>query len=486
VINRYASVLYILGILITGFGVLMLLPLTLSWLSADGAHSAYDEAVLITVTSGIVVALSVRKGRREMCVRDSILLVALIWSLLPAFGALPLYLHIAGLSWTDAYFEAVSGLTATGATVLSGLDQLPLSINFWRTFMHWVGGLGVVVLAVAILPLLGFGGRSMLKAETPGPMKDANITPRITETAKGLWVVYVILTAACAVSLHFAGMEPWDALMHAFSILGLGGFSTKDASLGHFDSLDLEMVVIFFALLAGINFSTHFLVLSKRSLRPYRLDVEAHYFLGFLALSCLALAIYLWPDDIYDDFLTTLRYVTFHSVSLATSLGFATTDYTQWPVFGQLWILFLGSFVACSGSAGGGIKMIRAVVLYKQVFRELMRAMHPRGVQNVRFGETVIPDHVLHSILGFLFIYVVSIVSMTLLLIATRLEVMTAFSAVVACINNTGPGLNLVGPATTYAVLTDFQTWVCTWAMLLGRLEIFTLLVILTPAFWRR
>ncbi len=196
-ISRYASVLYILGILITGFGVLMLLPLTLSWLSADGAHSAYDEAVLITVASGIILSLSVRKGRREMRVRDSILLVALIWSLLPAFGALPLYLHIAGLSWSDAYFEAVSGLTATGATVLSGLDQLPVSINFWRTFMHWVGGLGVVVLAVAILPLLGFGGRSMLKAETPGPMKDARITPRITATAKGLWVVSVILTAAC-------------------------------------------------------------------------------------------------------------------------------------------------------------------------------------------------------------------------------------------------------------------------------------------------
>jgi trk system potassium uptake protein TrkH len=486
VIQRYASVLYILGILITGFGGLMLIPLALSWLNADGAVGAYDEGVLITVASGLLLSFSVRKGRRDMRVRDSILLVALIWSLLPAFGALPLYLHIADLSWTDAYFEAVSGLTATGATVLSGLDALPMSINFWRTFMHWIGGLGVVVLAVAILPLLGFGGRSMLKAETPGPMKDAKITPRITETAKGLWVVYVILTVACALSLHYVGMEPWDALMHAFSIMGLGGFSTKDASLGHFDSLDVEVVVIVFALLAGINFSTHFLVLSKRSLRAYLADVEAHYFLGVLAVSCLALTLYLWPDGIYDDFLTTLRYVIFHSVSLATSLGFATTDYTQWPLFAQLWMLFLGSFVACSGSGGGGIKMIRAVVLYKQVSRELMRAMHPRGLQNVRFGETVIPDHILHAILGFVFIYVVSIVSLTLLLIATRLDVITAFSAVVACLNNTGPGLNLVGPATTYAVLSDFQTWVCTWAMLLGRLEIFTLLVILTPAFWRR
>jgi trk system potassium uptake protein TrkH len=280
---RFAPALYILGILITGFGLLMLLPLSLSWLSGDGAHSAYDEAVLITVASGTLLSLSVRRQKREMSVRDSFLLVSLIWSLLPAFGALPLYLHIQDLSWTDAYFEAVSGLTATGATVLSGLDHLPLSINFWRTFMHWIGGLGVVVLAVAILPLLGFGGRSMLKAETPGPMKDSKITPRITETAKGLWMVYVILTIACGASLHHAGMSPWEATMHAFSVMGLGGFSTRDASLGHFGSLEIEMVVTFFALLAGINYSTHFLALSKRSLRVYRFDVEAHYFLGFLA-----------------------------------------------------------------------------------------------------------------------------------------------------------------------------------------------------------
>ncbi|HAY26121.1 MAG TPA: potassium transporter Trk, partial [Candidatus Accumulibacter sp.] len=274
-IDRFAPVLYVLGILIVGFGGLMLLPLSLSWLTADGAHGAYDEAVLITVAVGATLTFSVRHQKRDMRVRESFLLVGLIWSLLPAFGALPLYLHIDGLSWTDAYFEAVSGLTATGATVLSGLDHLPLSINFWRTFMHWIGGLGVVVLAVAILPLLGFGGRSMLKAETPGPMKDSKITPRLTETAKGLWVVYVILTVACGASLHYAGMAPWDALMHAFSIMGLGGFSSKDASLGHFDSLEIELVVIVFALLAGINYSTHFLALAKRSLRPYRFDVEA-------------------------------------------------------------------------------------------------------------------------------------------------------------------------------------------------------------------
>ncbi|WP_300330565.1 potassium transporter TrkG [Accumulibacter sp.] len=485
-LQRFAPLLFLLGILVMGFGGLMLVPLTLSWVIDDGAHSAYDEAVLITVLTGALLAQLGRRHRRELRVRDSFLLVVLVWSLLPAFAALPLYFQIKDLSWTDAYFEAVSGLTATGATVLSGLDHLPLSINFWRTFLHWIGGLGVVVLAVAILPLLGFGGRSMLKAETPGPMKDSKITPRLAETAKGLWVVYVLLTLACTLALQQVGMETWDALLHAFSIMGLGGFSTKDASLGHFNSLEIELVVVFFALLAGINFSTHFLVLSQRSLRAYRFDVEAHYFLGFLAISSVALAVYLWPEAIYDDFLSTLRYVAFHSVSLATSLGFATTDYAQWPIFAQLWLLFLGSFVACSGSAGGGIKMMRAVILYKQVSRELMRAMHPRGLQTVRFGTAVVPDHVLHAILGFLFIYVVSIVSLTFLLIATKLDVITAFSAVVACLNNTGPGLNLVGPATTYAVLSDFQTWVCSWAMLLGRLEIFTLLVVLMPAFWRR
>ena len=484
--NYLAPVLFVLGILIVGFGVLMLVPLSVSWLIADGAHTAYDEAVLITVAVGALMSYSLRGRKRDIRVREGFLLVALTWSLLPAFGALPLYLQIDGLSWTDAYFEAVSGLTATGATVLSGLDELPLSINLWRTFMHWIGGLGVIVLAVAILPLLGFGGRGMLKAETPGPMKDTKITPRITETAKGLWVVYVILTIACASGLRLAGMPGWDALMHAFSIMGLGGFSSKDASLGHFDSLDIELVAIGFALLAGINYSTHFLVLSRRSLVPYWFDREAHYFLGVLAASTLGLSLYLWPDPIYPDFATTLRYVAFHSVSLATSLGFATTDYAQWPMFGQLWILFLGSFVACSGSTGGGIKMMRAVILYKQVFRELMRAMHPRSLQTVRFGATVVPDSALHAILGFMFIYVVTIVSMTLLLVASRLDVVTAFSAVVACLNNTGPGLNLVGPASTYAVLSDFQTWVCSWAMLLGRLEIFSLLVVLMPAFWRR
>jgi trk system potassium uptake protein TrkH len=316
-------------------------------------------------------------------------------------------------------------------------------------------------------------------------MKEASLTPRIAETAKGLWRVYLILTVACGVTLWLLGMEPWDALMHAFSTLGLGGFSTKDASLGHFASLQIEMAVIFFALLSGLNYATHFLALNGRSIKPYLRDPEAPYFLGVLGLSVLALTLYLLALEVFPDFGTALRYVAFHSISLATSLGLATADYGQWPFFAQLWMLFLGSFLACSGSTGGGIKMIRAMILYKQVYRELIRAMHPSAVWPVRIGGRPVPGNILSAVMAFGFIYMVSISLLTLLMTFSGLEIVSAFSAVVASINNTGPGLNQVGPATTFTILTDFQTWICTFAMLLGRLEIFTFLVVLTPAFWR-
>jgi trk system potassium uptake protein TrkH len=483
--KRYYPVVRAFGLLLICFALTLLAPLTLSWWLDDGAHTAYDEAFLLTLAVGIALWWPARHARTDLKVRDGFLLVVLVWTLLPLFACLPLLLHLK-LSFTDAYFEAVSGLTATGATVLSGLDSMPLSINFWRTFMHWIGGMGVVVLAVAILPLLGIGGRQMLRAETPGPMKETSLTPRIAETAKGLWRVYLILTVACGLALWHFGMEPWDALMHAFSVMGLGGFSSKDASLGHFASLEIEITVMFFALLSGLNYATHFLALHGRSLKPYRNDAEAPYFLGVLAASILALTFYLLTVGTFTNFGEALRYVSFQSISLATSLGLSTTDYGQWPFFAQLWMLFLGSFIACSGSTGGGIKMIRAMILYKQVYRELIRAMHPSIVWPVRIRGNPVPQNILFAVLAFGFVYMSSIVSMTLLMSLSGLEIVTAFSAVVASINNTGPGLNLVGPATTYAILTDFQTWICSFAMLLGRLEIFTLLVVLTPAFWRR
>ena len=483
---RQLRVLHALAFIIGGFALTMLVPLSIAWIYRDGAESAYDESLFLALTSALVLWFVTRRHRAPLTVRDGFLLVALTWVILPCYAALPLLFHIEGIGFTNAYFEATSGLTATGATVLSGLDHLPLSINFWRMQLHWIGGMGVIVLAVAILPLLGIGGRQLLKAETPGPMKESSLTPRIAGTAKGLWGVYVLLTALCASLLYYFGMDGWDAVMHAFSIMGLGGFSSKDASLGHFDSLPIELVAMGFALLAGINFATHFLALRGRSLRPYRSDIELPYYLGTLALSILGLTAYLLFFDIYPDGWTALRLVAFHSISLATSLGFATADYTAWPMFAQLWILFLGSFIACSGSTGGGIKMMRAVILYKQVMRELLFAMHPAIVRPIRLDKKPISDTVLHAVLGFSFIYMVSIVIMTLLLSASGLPIVSAFSAVVACLNNTGPGLEAVGPSSNYSVLTDFQTWICAFAMILGRLEIFTLLVVLTPAFWRK
>jgi len=484
--RRYNPVLNPLGLIILIFGLLMGVPLIVSWLHGDNAITAYDESIAVTFLSGLLLWAATRKHRRDLRVRDGFLLVALTWVCLPVFAALPMWLYIPDLSFTDAYFEATSGLTATGATVMAGLDNLPISINFWRTFLHWIGGMGVIVLAVAILPLLGIGGRQLFKAETPGPMKEGSLTPRIAETAKGLWMVYVLLTIACTGALSWAGMEGWDALMHAFSIMGLGGFSTKDASLGHYNSVPIELIAMSFALLSGINFSTHFLALRNRSLRPYRHDHELPFYLGVLAVSILGMTLYLVQFDVYEDAWRTLRYVAFHTISLSTSLGFATSDYTFWPMFAQLWILFLGSFIACSGSTGGGIKLMRAIILYKQLFREVVRAIHPSAVRPVQMGNAQVPDKILHAVLAYSFVYMVTIVTLTLVLSATGLELITAFSAVIACLNNTGPGLNAVGPAGNYSILTDFQTWVCAFAMLLGRLEIFTLLVVLTPSFWRK
>ena len=483
---RFLPVVNALGVIVFLFGLSMLAPVGVSWYFDDGAQAAYDEALLLTLFVGALLWVVTRRRRVELRVRDGFLLVALTWGLLPVFGAVPLFTQIEGLSFTDAYFEATSGLTATGSTVLSGLDNLPISINFWRTFLHWLGGMGVIVLAVAVLPLLGIGGRQLFKAETPGPMKEASLTPRVAETAKGLWLVYVLLTSACAIAFTLAGMDGWDAVMHAFSVMGLGGFSTKDASLGHFNSVPIELVAMTFALLSGINYATHFLAMHGKTLKPYLRDAEIPFYLGVLATSIIGLTIYLVSFDIYDGPLTAVRYVAFHCISLATSLGFATTDYGLWPMFGQLWILFLGSFLACSGSTGGGIKMMRAIILYRQVYREVLRAMHPRAIHPVRLGGAVVPDIVLHAVLAFSFIYMVIVVMLTLVMVASGLELVTAFSAIVATLNNTGPGLGVVGPASNFSPLNDFQTWVCAAAMILGRLELFTVLVVLTPAFWRK
>lgn len=484
--SKILPIAHVLGMVIMLFSFTMLAPLGLSWWLRDGAITAYDEAFVITFLSGLVIWLGTRRYKRELKIRDGFLLVVLIWTSLAAFATIPLIVFLPGLSFTDAYFETISGLTTTGSTVLSGLDQLPPSINFWRAELVWLGGMGLIVLAVAVLPLLGIGGRQLYKAETPGPMKDSQLTPRITETAKGLWLVYAGITLACILSFRAVGMTWLDAVIHGFTTMGLGGFSSHDASFGYFDSPAIEAVTIVFMLVAGINFATHFMVWRGKSFAPYHRDPEAGMFLAVTLTSCLGLGGYLFFNNVYPDFFTALRYAAFNTVSIATSTGFANTDFNLWPIFAPLWMLFLSSFVSSSGSTGGGIKMIRAQLLYKQVYREMRKLLHPTGVMPTKLGGQVVPNKIIYAVLAFLFIYIASIVSMTLMLTASGLDVITAFSATVASINNTGPGLNQVGPATTYAILTDFQTWVCIFAMLLGRLELFTLLIVFTPAFWRK
>lgn len=483
--KRFYPVLHVFGVLLMGFALTMLVPLACSWIWRDGAEFAYDEAFLAAFGTGVALWLATRSASRDLKVRDGFLLVVMVWTLLPFFAALPLILQL-DVSFTDAYFEAVSGLTTTGATVLANLDTLPPSINLWRGMMVWLGGMGLIVLAVAVLPLLGIGGRQLFKAETPGPMKDSQLTPRLTETAKGLWVVYGGITLACILGLHLAGMSWFDAVMHSFSTMGLGGFSSHDAGFGYWDSPAIEAVTIFFMLLAGINFATHFLAVHGRTFAPYRRDPEIFWYLVVVLGSVVGIALYLEARAVYPDFVTALRFSAFNVVSIATTTGFANTDYALWPMAAPLWMLFLCSFATSAGSTGGGIKMMRAIILYKQVYRELISAMHPRAAWPIKVGGHPVPQNILMAVLAFGFAYMCLIVALTLVMAFSGLDIVTAFSAVVASLNNTGPGLGEVGPATTFASLDDFQTWICTFAMLLGRLEIFTLLVVLTPAFWRK
>ena len=479
-------VLNALSVVVLLFALAMGVPLAVSAALDDGALIPFSAGMLLTASCGVLLRLAARGDRRELQTRDGFLVVALLWTGLPVLAALPLLLHLGELSFTDAYFEAVSGLTTTGATVLTGLDMLSPSINLWRAELQWIGGMGIIVLALAILPLLGVGGSQLFRAETPGPMKDAKLTPRIAETAKGLWSVYILLTAACIVAFKLAGMDGLDAVIHAFTTLSLGGFSSHDASFGHWNSPAIEAVAIFFMIIAGMNFATHFLAVRERALGAYSRDPQLMPYLTLLAMSVVGIAVFLWLQGTYAEFHVALRYAAFNVVSIATTTGFASTDYNIWPIFAPMWMLILCSVTSCAGSTGAGIKMIRAQLLVRQAFREILHILHPRAYLPVRIGGRVVEIRVMAGVLAFMLVYGASNVAMTMLLAASGMEIVTAFSAVIASINNTGPGLNEVGPASNYASLTGFQTWLLAFAMLLGRLELITLLVVLTPAFWRR
>jgi trk system potassium uptake protein TrkH len=478
------SLLHVLGGVVFLFGLTLILPLMVAWLDKEPTLHLFVKDLLLTCGAGLLLWAGFRPFRRELRIKDGFLLVTLVWAGLPAFAMFPLLSHL-HISVTDAYFEAVSGLTATGATVLSGLDSLPASINVWRGELQWFGGMGVIVLAVAILPMLGIGGRQLYKAETPGPMKDSRLTPRIAQTAKGLWLIYAGLTAACFAAYWAGGMTWADALVHAFTTMGLAGFSSHDASFGYFHSQTLELIAIIFMLIAGINFATHFRFLRERTLGIYVQDGEAKVFVLTVLISGLLIAIYLWLTGQYPDMPTALRYALFNTVSVATTTGYASTDFGLWPTFTGFLMLLLGTFSTSSGSTGGGIKMIRARLLIQQLYRELRRLLHPDAQIPVRYAGVPVSNQIIFAVLAFFFIFVLTAIVMTLAMMATELEPVTALTAVVATLSNIGPGLGKVGPSGTFAVLNDFQTWLCTLAMLLGRLEMFTFLVVLTPAFWK-
>jgi trk system potassium uptake protein TrkH len=480
------AVLALVGRMVVLFALLMLVPLAFAIGRHDAAEPAFIEAILITLGCGLAMSLLTRRFRRELQPRDGFVLVGMTWALLPAFGALPLLLALPTLSLTDAYFEAMSAFTATGATALTGLDALPLSVNVWRCFMMWVGGLGIIVLAVAILPLLGVGGTQLYKAETAGPVKDQKLTPRIADTARAIWVTYGLLSVGCFLAYRWAGMGWADAFMHMNTTVSLGGFSSYDASLGHWSSLAIESVAIVFMLLSGVSLVLYFACWRARSLAPLWRNTEARAFYALLAASIALVSIYLTAHGTYPDYLQALRLTAFHVVSVATTTGYATHDYAQWPLFAPLWIIMLGSFATCAGSTGGGIKMVRLLLLLKQAQREMVRIVHPRVVNPVVLGGRAVSDRVMQGVIAFMLTYGASLVGLTLLLLFSGLDAVTAFTAVIACVNNIGPGLGEVGPAVNYGGLGDFQTWVCTFAMLLGRLELLTVLVLFTPAFWRK
>jgi trk system potassium uptake protein TrkH len=475
----------VLGALLMAFAPTYLLPIATALWYGDGTAIDFAFAMAIDFGAGYVLWLATRGGRGDLRPRDGYLLVTLGWVLMSAAASVPFLLIVPGMPFTDAYFETMSGLTTTGSTVMAGLDQLLPALNLWRHALQWYGGMGIIVLAIAILPLLGVGGMQLYRAEVPGVTKD-KLTPRIADTAKSLWIVYAGITAACIIALRLAGMSWFDAINHAFSAMSLGGYSTHDASIGHFNSPAIEAVLIVFMVVAAMNFASHFTAWRERSPRIYLVDAEARAVLLLIVASCLGVALLLWMKGVYPDYASALRHASFNLVSVATDCGYASQDYDKWPAFAAFWMLFLSCITCSTGSTGGGIKMFRSLMLVQQTRREFKRLIHPRMIAPLRLGAQVVPNAIVYAILAFIFVYFVVVVGMTFVLMLSGMELVTAFSAVIAWINNMGPGLREVGPAGNFAGLTPLQKWVGVFTMLAGRLELFTVLVLLTPGFWRK
>ncbi len=480
-----AVIIRIMGQLLMLFSFTLLPPVMVDLYYGEGAGRAFFISYAMLVLIGFFMYLPVRKQNADLRLRDGFVVVVLFWAVLGLAGAAPLYLYEPlGISFTDAAFESISGLTTTGATVLVGLDAMPHGILFYRQELQWLGGMGIVVLAVAVMPMLGVGGMQLYRAETPGPVKDNKLTPRIAETAKVLWFIYLALTLICTIAYWIAGMDWFDAIGHSFSTISNGGFSTHDASIDYFDDHHVEIVAIVFMFMGGINFGLHFSAIRDKSVKSYLFDPEFQTYSLMMLLISFFSVYYLYSKGVFTDFGIAMREGIFHAVSIASTSGFVISDYASWPVFIPV-MLILASFVGGSaGSTGGGIKVIRILLLIKQGQRELLRLIHPSAQVVVKVGRRPVEGSVIDAVWGFFAAYVALFVIMMMVLMFGGVDQITAFSAVAATLNNMGPGMGDV--SANYASLSAFNKWVLCFSMLLGRLEIFTLLVLFMPAFWRK
>ncbi|MDK4687867.1 TrkH family potassium uptake protein [Kingella negevensis] len=467
------------------FALLMLFPTLVAYGYQDAAFDIFlYTAVIAEMIFGGIWFLT-RKYQRELRSRDGFALVFMLWLGFASIAALPFYLYFPEMSFTDAFFEAMSGLTTTGATVITGLDNLAPSLNFWRHMLNWLGGMGIIVLAVAILPLLGVGGTQLFKAEITGLDKDNRTAPRISQTAKQLWQLYLLCTLLTVIALRWVGMTWFDSICHAMSALAMGGFSTHDDSIAFFNSPAIEWVIMFATLVGGINFANHFAALRGKTLRHYWRDEEVRVMLLTLFLSIVTVSLYLYYKGFYS-LLDAFRYTSFNYVSIGLASGFANADFGTWPLIASLWMFLLSNVLANTGSMGGGIKLVRVLALIKIFFRETTLLQHPKAIHVVKVNGRALSDHVAMSITAFIFAYCTTIIFFTFIMMITGMDFISALTSMVACITNAGPGLGLVGPSHNYAGLNDLQKWICVIVMLLGRLEIFTVLILFTPSYWKK
>jgi trk system potassium uptake protein TrkH len=472
----------ITGLFAIMFSLTLAAPIAVALLYEEAVIAHFFYPMLGSLGVGVVLRLIGVYRHAELGVRDGFLIVALFWVMVSVLGAWPLMLGF-GLSPVDALFESASGFTTTGATVITGLDTMPRSLLFYRQQIQWLGGMGVVVLGLAVIPLLGIGGMQLYRAEAPGPMKEEKLTPRLANTARALWLLYLSLTVACAAGYWLAGMDGFDAIAHSLSTVSTGGFSTHDESIGYFQSAGIESVAVVFMLLAAINFGVHFQVWLKRDPRPYLRDPESRAFLFFVALVVVLVAMMLWLNGVHAGPHEGLRDAAFEVVSLVTSTGFGTVDYSHWPDFLPVLLILISFVGGCGGSTAGGMKVVRVMLLVKQGLLEVRRLVHPRALQRLRLGRRSVEPQLMQAIWGYFAVYMISFIACGLLMIHAGLDPVSAFAAVATSINNLGPGLGEV--AYNFQSVSDMGKLISVLAMILGRLEIFTILVLLTPGFWR-